>query len=203
MPRYSINTITRLKEFRKRGYSIHALVAEFSIPKTSIWHHIHNIKLSKKSLLKIKANQGGSRLKREKEILKAREEAKRLIDSRNGIIYAVIAMLYWAEGSKRRCEFVNTDGEMIRLYLKIIRNYLKIPDNRIQPVLRIFTNHDKNKSLRYWSMITGMPKKRFKISLNDGGTSGRTPYGMCRVIVLKGGYPLKLFKALAVELCQR
>lgn len=174
------------------------------MPKTSIWHHIHNIKLSKKYLLKIKSNQGGSKLKREREITKATEEARQLVRSSDGLVYSSIAMLYWAEGSKRRCEFVNTDGEMIRFYLESMRNYLKVPESQIQPILRIFTNHDLNKSLNYWSRLTNIPKKKFKIFLNDGGTSGRTPYGMCRIIVLKGGkggYILKLFKAIADEVC--
>ncbi len=199
MPRYPVKTITKLKELRKKGYSIHALMAELSMPKSSVWHHIHGIKLQKKHILKLKANQGGSKLKKERDILRAGEDARLRMSSRDSIVYAIIAMLYWTEGSKRRCEFVNTDGEMIRLYLKIVRSHLQVPESRIQPTLRIFTNHNEKKSLNYWSKITRIPRKRFKVLLNDGGSSGRTPYGMCRIIILKGGYLLKLFKALATE----
>ncbi len=195
-------TINRLKSLRRKGHSIEQLVRELSMPKTTVWHHIHNIKLPKKYILQLKANQGGSRLRKERDIIRAENEAKLLLRGKAHMAYAVISTLYWAEGSKKRCEFVNTDGEMIKLYLKIVRKYLRIPGTRIQPVLRIFSNHNADKSLRFWSQTTKIPKDRFKILLNDGGTSGRTPYGMCRIIILRGGYLLKLFKALSVELCR-
>lgn len=202
MKKYPEETINRLKALRRKGHSIQRLVQEFSMPKTSVWHHIHKIKLSKKYILQLKANQGGSKLRKERDMIKAEKEARYLINNSNRLAYTALAALYWAEGSKRRCEFVNTGGEMIRLYLKIIRDYLKIPEFQIQPVLRIYSNHNINSSLEFWSEITKIPKEKFKIFLNDGGTNGRTPYGMCRIIILKGGYLLKLFKSLANELCE-
>ena len=199
---HSLEKIEQIKKLRREGHSIEELVRALSIPKTTIWHHIQGIKLSKKYILKLKANQGGSRLKKERDTIRAQEEAKILLSGANGMIYATLSALYWAEGSKRRCELVNTDDRMIRLYLKIIREHLKVPESQIQPVLRIFSNHNTKDSLKFWSKTTKIPRKKFKVFLNDGGTSGRTPYGMCRIVILKGGYQLKLFKALATELCK-
>lgn len=174
---------------------------ELSLPKTTIWHHIHKIKLPEKYKKILRSNQGGSKLKKERELVHAREEAKTLLNSPEKYLYTTVASLYWAEGSQRRCEFINTDGEMIKLYLKILRNYLKIPENKIEPVLRIFSNHKKTKCLNYWSEITKIPKNKFIIRVNDGGTNGRN-YGMCRIIIRKGGYTLKLFRAIINEICE-
>ena len=196
---HSEQTIQRLKFLRRKGYSIEALVRELSIPKTTVWHHIHNIKLSEKYRRILKSNQGGSRIKKERALQQAREEAQRLLKSLDKHLYISVACLYWAEGSKRRCEFINTDGQMIQFYLRILRRYFKVSEDRIQAVLRIFSNHDKKTCLDYWSKITGIPENKFQIFLNDGGTVGRG-YGMCRIVVLKGGYTLKLFQAIIEEI---
>ncbi len=198
---HSLEKIEQLKQLRREGHSIEGLVKILSIPKSTVWHHIQGIKLQKKYILKLKANQGGSRLKKERDLIKAGVEAKMLLTSPDKYLYATAASLYWAEGSKGRCELVNTDGEMIKLYLKILRNYFKIPEERIQPILRIFSNHDKTACLNYWSNITDIPKNKFTILVNDGGTNGRS-YGMCRIIVRKGGYTLKLFRAIISEICK-
>lgn len=137
----------------------------------------------------------------EKDLIRAKEEAKILLNSPDKYLYATAASLYWAEGSRGRCELINTDGEMIKLYLKILRDYFKISEDRIQPILRIFSNHDKTVCLNYWSSITKIPKNRFTILENDGGNHGRN-HGMCRIIVRKGGYTLKLFRAIISEICK-
>ena len=105
-------------------------------------------------------------------------------------------MLYWGEGSKRVCELVNSDGKMIKCYLSILRNVFNIPEGHISPTLRIFSGMNRKECLNYWSNITGILKKRFIIRLNDGGTRGRTKYGMCRIIIRKGSNTLKLIHSL-------
>jgi hypothetical protein len=201
MRKHAIGKIKELKEMRKKGYSIPQLVNYFSIPKTTIWHHIQNIKLPAEKMRHLR-NAGGesSRFRKEQALAKADKEAKELLNSSDKYLYGIAASLYWAEGSKGRCELVNTDGEMIRLYLRVLRELLRISEDRIEPVLRIFSNHNKAQCLNYWSDITEIPKTRFTILVNDGGTSGRN-YGMCRIIIKKGGYVLKLFKAMIKEIC--
>lgn len=200
---HSDSKIQYLKKLRKKGYSIESLVKLLGMPKTTVWHHIHSIKLHRKYIEKLRLNQGGSKLRMERDMARAQIEARSLLEGEHGMAYATICSLYWAEGSKGRCEFVNTDGEMIKLYLKIIRTHLRVPEDKIEPVLRIFSNHDPEESLNFWSRTTNIHKSKFKVLFNDGGTSGRTPFGMCRIVVLKGGYVLKLFKALSVELCKQ
>lgn len=198
---HSEHKIERLKMLRTRGFSIQEIMRELSMPKTTVWHHIQKIKLSDKALQILRSKQGGSSIRKEREWQRAKEEAKKLLNSPNKHLYISIACLYWAEGSKGRCEFVNTDGKMIKLYLQVLRKNFKIPENKIQAVLRIYSNHDQEACLNYWSTIAKIPKERFKIFLNDGGTHGRGS-GMCRIIILKGGYTLKLFQAIIDEICK-
>ena len=119
-----------------------------------------------------------------------------MLSGPNRELSIVVAMLYWGEGSKKVCEFINSDGNMIQIYLRVIREILGVSEDRIRPTLRIFTGMSENKILNYWANVTRVPKSRFLVRLNDGGTKGNTQYGLCRITVRKGHYFLKLFHAL-------
>jgi len=106
-------------------------------------------------------------------------------------------MLYWGEGHKKRaCEFTNSDGSMIKFYLNILRKVFEVPEELIKPTIRIFTGMDRLESLAYWSSITGIPEEYFTVRFNDGGTRGKTKYGMCRLTVRKSSQLLKVIHAL-------
>lgn len=195
--------IEKLKSLRRKGYSINELVAELSIPKTTVWHHIQNVKILSKYTLILKAKRGGSTKRYKENVKKAQEEAARLLKGPHRERVIALAMLYWGEGHKKKgCEFINSDGSMIRLYLKILRNVFKISEKEIKPTMRIFTGMDRIECLSYWSTVTGIPKQNFKIRFNDGGTRGRTKHGLCRIFLRNGSQTLKILHALIDQIKQ-
>lgn len=193
---HSIEKIRQLKNFRKKGYSINELVIKFSIPKTTVWHHVHNIKIPKKYAIILKSKQGGSANRKQINLEKAKQCAQELLNSSSKEFLIVISMLYWGEGSKKVCEFINSDGRMIQIYLVILRKILKIPEKSIKPTMRIFSGMNENECLNYWSKITKITKNNFLVRFNDGGIKCKTKYGMCRITIKKGSYILKIMHSL-------
>ncbi|MBU3964434.1 hypothetical protein KJ562_01745 [Patescibacteria group bacterium] len=193
---HSIEKIKELKRLRRKGLSINELVTQLSIPKTTVWHHIHDIDVPAKYIPTLRAKRGGSKERKQRNIEKAQKRAQELLRSPNRDLSIVIAMLYWAEGSKKGCEFINSDGKMIKSYLTVLRNVFNVQEEFIEPTMRIFSGMDRRECLNYWSFITEIPKHRFIIRFNDGGSKGRTKYGMCRITVKKGGDILKLIQSL-------
>lgn len=193
---HSIETIEELKRLRRLGYSINELVYKLGIPKTTVWHHINGLKISSRYVAMLNAKRGGNQKRKALRIEKAKEKAGALISGPHRDILIGLAMLYWSEGTKEKCDFINSDGTMIRIYLSILRKVLNIPEVMIVPTLRMFSGMNQGKCLNYWSKITNIPKHRFVVRFNDGGTKGRTMYGMCRISVKKGGNTLKLMRAL-------
>lgn len=193
---HSIEKIEKLKKLRRKGFSLNKLAMELSIPKTTAWHHIHNIRIAPKYTAALLANQGGSAKRKQKNLEQARKYAQRLLRGPNRDLSIIMAMLYWGEGSKKACEFINTDERIIKSYLIVLRNVFNIPDEFIKPTMRIYSGMDERECLNYWSRVTKIPKSKFVIRFNDGGTKGRTRYGMCRITVKKGGNILKLIRAL-------
>lgn len=133
---------------------------------------------------------------------KADVRAESLLAGKHRDSAIAVAMLYWGEGHKKRCDFINTDGTMIRTYLWIMRNVFEIPDSGLVPTIRIFSGMDKEECLSYWARVTGFPKNKFRIRLNDGMTRGRSEHGMCRIVVKRGGDILKLIIALRERFVQ-
>jgi|SRR3989338_8616050 len=198
---HSLDKIEQLKKLRKEGHSIEELVKILLIPKSTVWHHIHAIKLRKKYILKLKANQGGSRLKKERDLVRAQGEAKVLIDSKNKYLVSLLAMLYWAEGdNKNAFSFVNTNSEMISMFIGILKKCFQIDKDRLLITVRYFTGMNRGKCLRHWSKVTKVPKKQINMYYNDGGSRGRAEFGMCRIAVKKGGYLFKVVRSLIVEI---
>lgn|GEM_PF-399332 len=193
---HSLQKIEKAKKLRKNGYSLNEISKLLTIPVPTVWHHVHAIRLSPFYARILKAKQGGSANRRKVGLAKAESESLQLLASHHRESFIVLAMLYWGEGSKGVCELINSDGRLIALYLEILRKDLSISESRIKPTMRFFTGMSKGECLKYWVRVTGIPAARFKINYNDGGTRGRTQYGMCRITVTKGAAEVKLFHAL-------
>jgi hypothetical protein len=191
---HSEEKIREIKKLRQSGFSIGEIIKKTSLPKTTIWHHIHSIKLSPKDVALIKSKQGGSKIRSKNEWDKADADAKEIlrIGGNKKFYCSVLSMLYWAEGNKKGFVFTNTEGNMIKLFILILNKYFDISDNRIDLIIRVFSNLNKKECLSYWSKVVGLPKNKFRIYFNDGGTKGKAKYGICRLSVKKGGYLFKL-----------
>lgn len=193
---HSREKIEKLKDARKKGMSILDLVKEFSMPKTTIWHHIHDIKLNKSQIRLIKSGQGGSKKRSESQWRDAKMEAERLLKSAEKNFYILFASLYWAEGNKKGFIFTNTDGKMIKLFILILKKYFHIQQGDIKITIRVFSNLNEKRCVRYWSEILDFPKKEMRVYMNDGGTKGKAEYGICRITVKNGGCLNKLITSL-------
>jgi hypothetical protein len=197
---HSPEKIKKLKKLREKGYSINELVEKLSIPKTTIWHHIHNISVLPKYVPLLQSKRGGSAKRKQKNIEVAKEKAAELLKNYDRESLIAISMLYWGEGSKHSCDFINSDGKIIQLYLKILEEVLKIPKSSLKATMRIFTGMNRVECLNHWSKITCIPKKDFVVRFNDGCTRGKTRHGMCRITVKKGDSTLKLIHALIEQI---
>ena len=194
---HSAEKIKKLKELRRTGHSINEIVRDLSIPKTTVWHHIKKVIVDPEyvSLLKSKISSG-SRCRREKKLKIAEELARKILNSSDREYLIVLAMLYWAEGCKKAFNFVNSDGRMVDLFVKILIKTFGVDKERIIPTMRIYSHMDRKECLNYWVKVTGLPKDRFFVRIDDGGKESTTKYGMCRITIKKGSDTLKLTLSL-------
>lgn len=188
--RYSQNFIKELGILRKQGHTLGQLAKRFSIPKTSVWHHIKNIRVPKRFY------QPSSIVKSKMDWLRAEQETEHLLSNRftDREKILVAAAIYWGEGAKRDFNLANSNPELVRVFLQCLET-LGIERNRFALHVRTFEDLDPEKTIAYWQKITGISKV-VRTEIIKGKKNGKLPYGMCRVRLLRGGYHLKLLQSL-------
>ena len=85
--------------------------------------------------------------------------------SEQSIQKSLLAMLYWAEGTKSDkagcATFANTDPDLIRLYLSLLRDAFLLDESRLGIRLHLHEYHDREASLSFWSGLTRVPESQF------------------------------------------
>lgn len=193
----SLKEINKIKKLRLSGCSIDEIFQLTKKGRGTIYKYIKDVTLSEDQVLNLRSRQGGSKKKKEIHIKLAEEQAEFLLSGPYREDVIILAMLYWAEGHKNHgFGFTNTDGRMIKVFIKILVDVLNVPRSRIRPILRIFTGMNEMESLKYWSKVLKIPMSKIKVRMNDGGKNGRTKYGMCLINISKGHSFLKLMHAI-------
>lgn len=101
--------------------------------------------------------------------------------------------LYWAEGSKRRCDcvFVNSDPDMMITMISFFRRFFTISDDRFS--IRFNCHLDNNLTYQdvedYWLSLLDLPKeciRKSTIKINRTNRTVKHRYGICSLSVRNG-----------------
>ncbi len=99
-------------------------------------------------------------------------------------------MLYWAEGAKdaSRLYFVNSDVNMLRLFMRFLREELCVPDHEIRLYVHCHTtdSDQHQKIAAYWLDVLELPESCFrKILIKQGSDTRRNVLlnGICSIRV--------------------
>lgn len=194
----SKQTIEKIKSLRQKGYSLPEIKKEVNASHGSVFRHIQGIKILPEYWKEWHGKQGGSikRMKNREKL--AKEKAEKTIFSltdKEKIIF--LTALYWGEGSKGDFGLSNSDPDLIKVFVRGLKELFNINNNRLRVSIRIYKDLDKNKCLKFWSNIIGIPIEKFvSVNVLEGKKNGKLIYGMCRVRITKGADVLKYTKAL-------
>jgi len=79
---------------------------------------------------------------------------------------AVLAMLYWAEGAKTEKQsgisFANTDPELSKLFIKMLRSHYSIDESRLRVRLHLHYYHPIKTTRIFWAKTLGIPENQFQ-----------------------------------------
>ncbi len=190
-------------QLRLRGFSINEITKKLGVPKSTLSGWLRNVVLSDAARLRIQSRvkQGvyNGIIKRNKlqthvarqRVLQIRQEFKKLVPplTKKDILLAG-AILYWAEGYKRplvrygreitshSISFVNSDPEMIRVFILFLIKVLHIPLENLRLSMRLYAHINEQDSMKYWQAITGAPESCFRKTtyLVSGASKGKRPY---------------------------
>ncbi len=97
-------------------------------------------------------------------------------------------ILYWGEGYKtiksHGIDFANSDPDMVAIFVKFLRVIYRVDEKRFRILLYCYANQDIKSLIRFWSKLTGIPKKQFSKPYvrKDFKENGRKmKYGMVHI----------------------
>ena len=196
---------------RMLGKSYNEIAKGLDVGKSLLSYWLKNLKLPDKAkkILEAKSNYAKEKFiaynyKRHEIVEQDNKEIKELNSKKikkinNYNLLLLGAALYWGEGQKRhagkyphpRISFSNSDPDMIRLFLRFIREILKVPEEKIRPSIQFYPDTNKEEALAFWSKITHIAKDKFltTIAISRASKGKRPknllPYGTLQIRVHK------------------
>jgi len=77
-------------------------------------------------------------------------------------------MLYWTEGAKLNqakrsviVDFANSNPQMIKLFLKFLRDICGVDERRLRVLLYCYANQNIDRLKKFWQNITNIPPSQF------------------------------------------
>lgn len=200
MKRLTADQVTHIRELRSKGYSIPEISKELNLINSTVFRHAKDVIILPEYSEEWRIKRGGSRkrmLAREKVAVESAQNLIVDLNAKERLLF--LCALYWAEGNKKDFILTNTDPNLIRVFVYILRNDLNIEDDRLQVSIRVYEDLDSAKCLSFWSEVVGVPREKFtNIHVLPGKKIGKLQYGMCRIRVAKSNELLKLILALNV-----
>ena len=170
--------LNKAKKLREEGYSLKEISEVLGVSKSTASLWLRNIVISikgKKRLSKLSelARRKGVEVKllqRELYFQNIEKNCNIFVNKRIQDINIIdakiyLALLFWGEGSKgeRRLVFMNSDPDMIRVYLLLLRKSFKIRDDKLRAVLHLHSYHNKEELIEYWSRVTKIKKENIYV----------------------------------------
>ncbi|MEK7177281.1 MAG: hypothetical protein AAB705_00455 [Patescibacteria group bacterium] len=191
-------TIKKIKLLRQHGYSLPEIKKVVNVGHGSVFRYIQGVEILPEYRKIWHSKRGGSFKRMKLAEKKAEEKADEYIvrlSEKEKLIF--LSALYWGEGSKGDFGLTNSDPDLIKVFVLGLKEVFKISTDRLRISIRIYNDLNREKCLKFWSTITGVPVPKFvSVNVLEGKKEGKLPYGMCRVRVTKGADVLKYMKAL-------
>lgn len=198
--KYSQLIVDEVIRSRKKGISYGTLSKKFNIAKSTLHYWLskieypkENILISRKNWIK-KIQPMGALANHNKRVqrLDVLDKLTKNEVSNNThlkeVKKALLAIMYWAEGAKGRGDiisFANTDPQMIKLFITLLRESYILDENKFRVRIHLHYYHNELKVKEFWSNLLKVPITQFgKIYRKKRGTNKifrKNKVGICFV----------------------
>lgn len=179
-------------QLRRKGYSLDELSVQLHVPKTTVQGWVRSVSLSTEARNRIHSRVvAAARIGQPLAVIANR---KKIEDWKQGIreeVRAIVqnvtlspvlgkllcALLYICEGAKypstQGMRFGNSDPQMIRFFLQLLRTYFVIDEQRLRGEVGHRCDQSQKLLIQYWSKVTGIPESHFYRRKPDLRTMGK------------------------------
>ncbi len=162
------------RTLRRQGKSINQIIEETGSSKSSVSAWVRDIVLTKaqknrislrgrsvESIEKRRVNRLFNENRRRQIIIdKAKEDFSNISLEELKLIGII---LYLGEGGKTGgvVRLANSDPEVIKMTMRFLREICGVAESKFRGHIHTFAHADVDKTERYWSQITGIPRSQF------------------------------------------
>lgn len=189
--------IAIMRGLRSRGQSLPEISKVVGKGKSTVYRYIKDVKVSPEFESILRSKQGGSVARSKQQWEEAKKNAKKLIPTvtkKDKLV--ALSCLYWSEGNKTDLNFINSDPEMIKAFVRYL-GVIGVNKNNLKITLRVYSDVSKSNAVQFWSKLLEIPQSQISnINVLFGKKEGKLKHGMCRVRVRKGGKSFKLIMSM-------
>jgi len=163
----------------KNQYSLSQIAKEYGINTASVLKRMKKHGIKRRSL-----SESGYLFHGDKPVFKI----KKTLNCSDEKVLVAGTMLYWAEGTLKRdtVDFANSNPEIIKVFLKFLREICGINESRLRAYLYIFSDQDVHKIRKYWEEVTKIPEWQFikpfiRETKSSNGRKRRMEYGLVKI----------------------
>lgn len=188
-------------ELRKQGMAMGEIAEKVGVAKSSVSYWVRDIELTQSHRAKLNTNGhsieaiekrrisrlANTKARRDKIIIDAKEEAKRLIDNPT---WCIGIALYWGEGGKTQniTRIANSDPVVIKTMMHFFREVCKVPEEKFHGHIHAFENCDVEKIETYWAKVANMPQSKFFKTYKKPSSASKQkrntlPYGTFQIYI--------------------
>ena len=198
------------RQLRRQGMSVNAIAKAVGASKGSVSTWVRDIVLTEEQIAELKRNQKqwggqnrGAQTNRRKALEKRKgyQEAGRAKAREGSPLHMTGCMLYWAEGAKSRNNlyFVNSDPNMMLLYIRFLREELGVDDSQMSLTIHCHIPEDIERIETYWTDLLQLPKLNLcKTQIKKGSDTRRNILvnGVCGIRVSRTELVMHIFGAI-------
>jgi predicted transcriptional regulator len=190
----------KARELRSQGWATGKIAKELGVSKSSVSLWVRDILLTKEQIEILKSQNAiydkqhkGAKIKSDMARttrLRFQQEGKEKAREGN-LLHQAGCMLYWAEGTKSKttCKFTNSDAEMVKLFVKFLRECLNVPNEKIMVRINCYTNNGltKEEIEKFWLNNLQLPEINLRKgqenirprSITNANRHHKLIYGIC------------------------
>lgn len=186
---------------RAAGKSIKYIAKNLQVSVGSVSAWVRDIELTKEQVNMLSNNNPiynqqnlGAKSRKDKASIlrKHYQDEGRIMAKTDNQLHAIGCMLYWAEGAKSRtkCSFTNSDVNMMKLFIKFIREIFFVPNDKIIIMVNCYINNGLSIDdiENYWLQELQLQKlsvRKHTINIKPISSQGKKknllPYGVCTI----------------------
>ena len=191
------------RRLRREGRSVKEIERTLGVSRSSVSLWVRDIELTEEQHAALQSrctSHNGQtvsgRLNAARALARRRGEQEhgRLFARRGHDLHLAGAMLFWAEGSRRRnaVVFTNSDPQMVRFFVGFLRRCYGVRNDRIAVTCNLFADHVARQweIEQFWLDTLNLPRSSLRRSTvnvfskdSKKKRTNKLPYGTCRVVV--------------------